>query len=421
MLVALLAGFNVLLRMGAGPSLEGSGSLAFTRFGLRNASWRPGRSVLSAALVAAAVFLIVSVDAFRKGGEEGLEPKGGAGGFALVGESVVPFVHDLNTPQGREDAGMILDDDVASALTFHQLRLRPGDDTSCVNLYKPKRPRVVGVSDAFIDANRFTFASSIARTSEYQENPWLLLEQDSEPFPAIVDATSLQYVLHASVGDEIVIDEDSASPLRLRIVASLRDSALQGEIIVGDDAFKRMFPGEQGYRMMLVDVAGNHDPDRLRDVAGRLESGMDQAGIDMQLTSDRLAAYHRVENTYLSTFQSLGALGLLLGTFGLATVLARNVLERRRELALMRAVGFNRAAVGSVVLSEHIALLLMGMAAGALTAAVAIIPALTERGFAGGWSLPAWLAGIFVIGALVTILASRSALTRPLLGELRSE
>ena len=52
---------------------------------------------------------------------------------------------------------------------------------------------------------------------------------------------------------------------------------------------------------------------------------------------DRIAAFHRVENTYLSTFQSLGALGLLLGTAGLAAVLLRNVLERRRELALLRA------------------------------------------------------------------------------------
>ena len=36
------------------------------RFGLANASWRPGRSLTSAGLVAAAVFLLVSVDAFRK-------------------------------------------------------------------------------------------------------------------------------------------------------------------------------------------------------------------------------------------------------------------------------------------------------------------------------------------------------------------
>lgn len=417
-LVALLALFNLVLRHRGGAALAGRGSGAFARLGLRNASWRPGRSVLSAALVAAAVFLIVSVDAFRKGGDADLDPRGGSGGFALVGEAVVPIVHDLNSPEGREGAGLLVDDTLASRLTFHQLRLRPGDDTSCVNLYKPTRPRVVGVPDSFIAANRFTFAATAADT----EQGWSLLESGGqEPFPAIVDATSLQYVLHASVGDEIVIDEDTARPLRLRIVGSLRDSALQGEIMVAESSFRRMFPGESGYRMMLVDVAGTHDEDALREIAGEIESGLDVAGLDMQLTNDRLAAYHRVENTYLSTFQSLGALGLLLGTFGLATVLARNVLERRRELALMRAVGFNRAAVESTVLAEHIALLVAGMAAGALTAALAIVPALVDRGFGGGWTLPAWLVGIFIAGAIVTLVAARAALGRPLLGELRSE
>ncbi|MEX2273613.1 MAG: ABC transporter permease [Vicinamibacterales bacterium] len=427
LLIAVLAVFNLVLRRRGGFALEGAGQAGLARFGIRNASWRPGRSVLSASLVAAAVFLIVSVDAFRRGGDETLEPHGGAGGFALIGESVVPIVHDLNTPEGRENAGLILDDSVSSALRFYQLRVRPGDDTSCVNLYKPKRPRVVGVSDAFIDANRFTFASSLAGTPEGRANPWTLLRADAEPFAAVVDATSLQYVLHASVGDEIVIDEDSARPLRLRIVGSLRDSALQAEILVSDASFKRMFPHESGYRMALIDVDGLRAGEagfshaRLTDVAGQLEGALDQVGFDAQLTSDRLAAYHRVENTYLTTFQGLGALGLLLGTLGLATVLARNVLERRRELALLRAVGFERRAVGWIVLSEHLALLLAGMLAGAVTAAIAILPAISERGFAGGWTLPAWLVVIFVIGAAVTAIAARVALRQPLLGELRSE
>ena len=37
-----------------------------TALGVRNASWRPGRSLTVAGLVAAAVFLLVSVDSFRK-------------------------------------------------------------------------------------------------------------------------------------------------------------------------------------------------------------------------------------------------------------------------------------------------------------------------------------------------------------------
>ena len=63
-------------------------------------------------------------------------------------------------------------------------------------------------------------------------------------------------------------------------------------------------------------------------------------GFDAQDAVRRLETYHRVENTYLSTFQALGGLGLVLGVVGLVAIIARNMLERRRELALLGAAGF---------------------------------------------------------------------------------
>jgi ABC-type lipoprotein release transport system permease subunit len=427
LLIAALAVFRLSLTAGRGPGVAGAGGRALSRLGMRNAAWRPGRSVLSAALVASAVFMIVSVDAFRKGGDDALEPDGGAGGFAIIGESVLPMVHDLNSPEGRDAAGISSAADAFAGTTFYPLRLRPGDDASCLNLYKPRRPRLVGVTPDFVQANRFHFAASIAENDEDRANPWRLLasRQSDGAVPAIADATSLQYVLHAAVGDELVIDEDSARPIRLRIVGAIAHSVLQSEILIGEQAFLQLFPEQQGYRMLLGDLPRAADAEgqaaRIRDVTALLEEGLADAGLDIQSTNDRLAVYNRVENTYLSTFQTLGALGLLLGTVGLATVLARNVFERRRELALLRAVGYGRGQVSRVVLSEHLLLLLAGMTAGVAAAAVAILPALIDRGFGGGWTLPVWLAAIFAAGALATVLAGRFALGRPLVGELRSE
>ena len=55
----------------------------------------------------------------------------------------------------------------------------------------------------------------------------------------------------------------------------------------------------------------------------------------------------------------LGGLGLVLGTLGLGAVLLRNVLERRRELALLRALGYRRADFFAMVMAENILLLLV--------------------------------------------------------------
>ena len=115
-------------------------------------------------------------------------------------------------------------------------------------------------------------------------------------------------------------------------------------------------------------------------VARVLEERLEPYGVDAQDTARRLAAYHQVENTYLSTFQALGGLGLVLGVVGLAAVIARNVLERRRELALLAAAGFTRRDLGRVVAGEQLGLLAAGLVIGLAAALVAIAPVLVARG-----------------------------------------
>jgi putative ABC transport system permease protein len=154
----------------------------------------------------------------------------------------------------------------------------------------------------------------------------------------------------------------------------------------------------------------------------RLESALADQGLDVVAARDRLAAFHRVENTYLSTFETLGALGLLLGTVGLASVLLRNAFERRRELALLRAVGFRPAHLVRLVVAENALLLLLGLATGAGCALVAIAPALADRGGRFPWlALLGLLGMVLVTGLAASSLAAAWVRRMPLLGSLRAE
>ena len=265
-------------------------------------------------------------------------------------------------------------------------RVLPGDDASCLNLYEPRQPRIVGVSHDFIVEGRFRFQSSLDRSDEKRANPWLLLERDQRDdaettpagapiVPVIADANSLTYVLHKGLGDEITI-EQNGRPIRLRVVAALADSVLQGELVMSDAHFKSLFPDEPGYRMLLVEAPA----DGVSDLVRLLEDRLSDFGADATSTAERLAEFHRVENTYLSTFQTLGGLGLLLGTIGLAAVLLRNVLERRRELALLGAVGYGRPRLLLIVMAESLLMLVVGLGVGTACALVAIMPAVLERG-----------------------------------------
>jgi ABC-type antimicrobial peptide transport system permease subunit len=223
-------------------------------------------------------------------------------------------------------------------------------------------------------------------------------------------------VLHLSVGDELAYDEGERH-LRFRIVAALDDSVLQGEIIVSESRFIEAFPSEEGYRYFLVDASGDASA-----VAAFLEERLATFGFDATSAPARLAAFHRVENTYLSTFQALGALGLLLGTIGLATVMFRNVLERRRELALLRAVGYDARHVSIVIMAEAVLLLGAGLVAGVGCALLAVAPAWLSRGGAlPGAGLAALLAAVAVAGIISSLIATRAALGGRMLDALRAE
>jgi ABC-type antimicrobial peptide transport system permease subunit len=227
-------------------------------------------------------------------------------------------------------------------------------------------------------------------------------------------------VLHARVGDEITIDADTARPVQLRIVASLDDSVLQGEILIAEDAFAEIFPGVAGYRVFLVDVPGG-TPERVDTAAQNLERALEPFGLDVQQTTTRLAAYHRVENTYLSTFQALGGLGLVLGSFGLMAVIARNVLERRRELALLGASGYTGRQLQKLVAIEHVAVVFAGLAIGLAAALIAVAPVALERSRGVPWGALVWLIAVGVIGMIAAIWATRTVRRLPLLASLRSE
>ncbi len=404
----------------AGQAVPATWSVS--RVGLRNATARPGRSVLCITLIAFAAFIIVAVDAFHlEGGGEHTDRASGTGGYPLMAESLLPIVLDLSSDDGQAELGISsFDDDLFAAATYARFRVRPGEDASCLNLYQAKNPKLLAPEPAFVADGRFTFGRTMADTDAEAANPWLLLDRqfDDGAVPAIADATSLAYALHLAVGDDFILNRDSDNPITLRIVAALTDSIFQGELIIGERPFVRLFPEHEGYRFFLIDAPA----DDTAGVTAALEDRLADYGFDVTLASDRLAAFHRVNNTYLATFQTLGALGLLLGTFGLGAVLLRNVLERRRELALLRAVGYGARDLSWMVLVENGLLLFGGLAAGAICALVAIAPAFLERG--GQFpivSLGGLLLAVAAAGLVSSLAATIVAVRSPLLAALRSE
>jgi putative ABC transport system permease protein len=377
------------------------------RVGMRSAARLPGRSLATIGVLASGVFMIVSVSAFRHDPHaHALERSSGTGGFALLAQATLPVYEDLNKPEARAAFG--LDEQVMRNVSVVGLRVRDGDDASCLNLNRAQQPRLLGVDPEEFEGRR-AFAGE-----------WALLDQSQEDdaVPAIGDEATVRWGLGKKVGDTIAYVDDRGNSFHLRIVGIIPNSLLQGSLVVSESNFVERFPSSGGHRVLLVDAP----PEDSAAVANELSRAMRDRGLEVVPAWRRLADFQEVENTYIAIFQALGGLGLLLGSFGLGIVVLRNVLERRSELALLQAVGFRRSELQRLVLSEHWLLIALGLTTGAVAALLAVLPALLSPGTQPPWAiiLPV-MALLAAGGGLWTWLATLVALRGELLAALRNE
>lgn len=383
----------------------------------RGCARRRSRSLSVIALLAAGSFLIAAIEAVRPGA--GMDPSArasGTGGFALIGEAAFPILQDLNSTAGRDFYGL---ESLGGARAV-AFRVRDGEEASCLNLNRAQAPRLLGADpEALARLGAFSFAQTASKTPQ----PWLLLKP-SEPgvVPAIADADSLEWALGRKIGDTMDFVDEAGHPFKIRFAGALAGSILQGSVIIDEDEFSRRFPGVNGHRFFLFDVpaeGGSNEPARVSALLGR---ALADSGMELTPAPASLAALNAVENTYLDTFQLLGALGLMLGSAGLGAVALRNALERRAELALLLAAGFTPGRVRWMLLLEHGALLAAGLGLGVVSALAAVLPQLWSPAAHVPWaSLGAALALVFAAGFLSVWAAARAALRGKLLPALRGE
>jgi len=399
-----------------------SGQLTPAGLGLRNVARRRHRSLAIVALVACAAFLIIAVGANRQdSAADAWKRSSGTGGFALLGRSALPLTGDFSSPQKRKEFG--LSPQEAGIVSVVGLRLHEGDEASCLNLNRPQQPRLLGVQPAQLQ-RRGAFLSKKGFTKVQEHLPaqdgWMLLDRrlSGDAAAAIADEATVVWAMGKSVGAEAPCVDESGRTFNVRIVATIGNSILQGGLVISEENFLKHFPSAGGYRVFLIDAPPSQ--------AGQIARAMSRAGQDVGLeivsAARRLSQLNSVENTYLSIFQTLGALGLLLGTAGLGIVVLRNVMERRGELAMLRAVGFSTGSIQWMLLAEHGALLLAGLVCGAVSAILAVAPAIRSTPAEFPWASLAWtVLAVAAVGLASVILAARAATGGALLAALRNE
>lgn len=358
-----------------------------------NLTRNKSRSLTVVTLFALGTFLVVSTGSNKLDLFANTQDKtSGTGGFLYFAETTMPVLFDMNNAEKRAEEGILED---FSAIQFSKV---DGDDASCLNLNRISQPAILGVEPEML-YDRFTFATKMKEIGE--TDLWLALNQQFEDgtIPAIADQTVIQWGLGMKVGDILLYQNELGDTLRLKLIAGTTPSIFQGYVIISNQNFLKNYPTHSGTSVFLID--GN--PENQQAIADELLSVFRDYGWEMQSTAQRLVEFYSVTNTYLSIFLALGALGLILGTIGLSIILARTLLERRREIALMQAVGFSTRPIFRIITGEYLLLLFAGVLIGFVAAVVATLPAFLSAGSDASFSTVALVTGLILLNGFLWI------------------
>ncbi|GHT32599.1 hypothetical protein FACS1894214_4530 [Planctomycetales bacterium] len=295
-------------------------------------------------LTASTVFLVLTVSVFRID-----NPGHYTDGIDYIAETAFPVYHDITTAQGRSELGIQpKDEELFNNIKIYPLRMKDGDSTSCLNLYQTGSPRILGVPSGY-----WKHLAPIAAKQE-----------SNGTVPVVLDQNTAQYSLHLykGIGEtfEIPQEAEGINPTKIRceVAGLLQNSFLQGEILMSEENLLKTFPEVSGWKYYLISCS---DKKQRTTINKQLSILLGDYGVQIESTTDRLRKLFAIQNTYISTFQSLGGIGLLLGTFGLAVIQIRNVFERRKELALFQAIGFRQSKIILLLLYENLTLLFKGL------------------------------------------------------------
>ncbi len=425
------------------PDSRTSGQTRYRTLGIlglsrSNAQRSPVRSILTVSLMAIASFLILSMSLFQAQPD-----RRGTGGIAFVAKSAQGIAINIGEAK-QQRLALASQAEVLTQAEIVSVRMRGGDDASCNNLFQAHEPQVLGISadiarvdrDAQGNSEFAWFATDAAASNAVAPDqpgrapsPWRALETsgdgtESSPIPVILDQNTALWALHlGGYTGETFAYTFADRKVHFRTVAVSQNTVLQGSLWIGESNFQRIFPEISGYRLFLVKPKEPKVPSAtLTEIRTALETGWSNEGLSCASASDILARLLAVQNTYLSAFQVLGGLGLLLGTLGLGVTQLRSALERSSELAAMRAMGFSKNRLIWTLSLENGWQLIRGIGIGLTAALLASAPVLLQgQGMAAVASPLLMLLWVVLLGLVFCVGAAVLAMRQPLLASLRAD
>lgn len=193
----------------------------------------------------------------------------------------------------------------------------------------------------------------VSRESRFQSDAavWRFLEDDPT---AVVSGLQL-------VGTTLTLTGPNG-PVRLHSVGQPFPGLFDG--VIGSEQTLAPFTAAPLGTTDFLAIAPGADS---REVATQIRQTIGAQGLDVRLIQDLLAQTLRPAHAFLSVFNALLDLGLAVGVLILGIVILRALIERRRGIGVIRALGFRRREVMATLIAESFITATIGVAVGVAT------------------------------------------------------
>ena len=326
------------------------------------------------------VFIVFSVGLNRRSVADSSQLAQGTGGYALWMESSVPVYYDINTPEGKKQLSLT---ELPSDAHFLQFLRYSADDASCLNLNKVSTPTVLGV-----DMEQFTQSFSV---DYYEGYDFQRLMNETSAYPVLVDETVLTWGLMMSMGDTLYYTDAHDNVVKLLIAGTLPNTVLQGNVVMDKGLFAKIWPELTGSEVALVQC-GETDAKQTAQLIG---TALNEYGVRVTTTNERLKQFYQVTDTYLTIFLTLGGIGLLLGILSFLIVIRKNLTARSSDIRMYAMIGYRAETISQLLFKENVMVPVYAIIVGVLGALLSI-----GTGFANV-SVSIWLLSLFLMLLLI--------------------
>jgi len=209
-----------------------------------------------------------------------------------------------------------------------------------------------------------------------------------------------------SIGDTLPLLFGNGKKAELTVKAIFKEGSPFGNYFISTEAFDAHYPDAQD-GFLLVKTSGGTTKATGAALAALLKKPYPNAKVDTRAQfKDRVSGSI---NQFLGFMYALLFFAILIALFGIANTLGLSILERRRELGLLRAVGMARRQLRSVIRWESVIISLFGTALGLVIGIAfgwALVLSLKDQGLKR-FSLPLDQIAIVVgLAALAGVLAA---------------